>query len=240
MPRFDLEKLLQAVDLLRLAEHYGAKFKPQRGGREHRSPCPLHGGENPTAFVVHQDNDGLWRWHCYTDCDTGGNALEFMMRARNITDFKEGIEALAEYAHVPLQDIGFAPEKAAEVAERKLRTEVLDLAARYFASQLWSETGAEALAYARSRGFTDDTLRIVGWGFSDGGPGLKKYLEDVGADMSLAAKTGLVRADGRDFTANREGQAASPKGWLIYPHRLCRARGAKPVRFAKPKPGIAT
>ncbi|MFH1602909.1 MAG: DUF927 domain-containing protein [Pseudomonadota bacterium] len=33
-----------------------------------------------------------------------------------------------------------------------------------------------------------------------------------------AREVGLVRADGRDFTANHDGAELSPDGWLIYPH----------------------
>jgi DNA primase len=218
MPQFDLNKLLDAVDLSALAQKYGAKFS-HKTGRDFRCACPLHKGKNPTAFSVYRDNNDRWHWHCYTDCDAGGDALEFLKRAENLTDFGEVVTGLADYAHMPLADIGFTPERVMEIAERKKRTEVLDLAGRYFASQLWSAAGAEALAYVRGRAFTDDTLRMAGWGFSDGGAGLKNYLEHTGADMDLARKLGLVRADGLDFTANQDGQKASPTGWLIYPHR---------------------
>ena len=218
MANFDLDKLLNAVDLSALAQTYGAKFT-RKTGHDLRCACPLHGGKNPTAFTVYQDNNHRWHWHCYTDCDAGGDALEFLKRAENLTDFGEVVKRLAEYAHLSLEDIGFTPERVAEIAERKKRTEVLDLAARHFAAQLWSAAGTEALAYVRGRAFTDDTLRMAGWGFSDGGLGLKTYLEHAGADMDLARKIGLVRAAGLDFTANQDGRAASPKGWLIYAHR---------------------
>ncbi|HNB55039.1 MAG TPA: CHC2 zinc finger domain-containing protein, partial [Anaerolineales bacterium] len=218
MPHFDLDKLLDAVDLSALAQKYGAKFTRQTG-QDLRCACPLHRGKNPTAFTVYQDNNDRWHWRCYTDCDAGGDALEFIKRAENLTDFVEVVKALAGYAHLPLDEIGFTPERVAEIVEQKKRTDVLDLAARYFASQLWSAAGAEALAYVRGRAFTDDTLRMAGWGFSDGGPGLQNYLTHAGADMALAHKLGLIRADGLDFTANKDGQTASPKGWLIYPHR---------------------
>jgi DNA primase len=212
---FDLDKLLDAVDLPRLAESYGTTLTPHRGGEELRGKCPLHGGDNPTAFVVTRDNHARWRWHCYTGCTPDhGDALDFFMQAENLTDFKDAVQTLAARIGFPLADLGFTPEHAAELTARKLRTEVRDLAA-----QLWSQAGAEALAYARGRGFTDDTLRLAGWGFSDGGPGLRKALEHVGADMALAHQLGLIRADGDDFTANQEGGPASPSGWLIYPHR---------------------
>ncbi len=98
MHKFNLEKLLKAVDLPRLAEKYKTKLTPHRGGKELRGKCPLHANSNnPTAFVLWQDNDDIWHWHCYTDCDTGGNAIGFIMRAENITDFVEAVKWLADY-----------------------------------------------------------------------------------------------------------------------------------------------
>ncbi|MFH1633306.1 MAG: toprim domain-containing protein, partial [Chloroflexota bacterium] len=68
---------------------------------------------------------------------------------------------------------------------------------------------------------------MAGWGFADGCTGLRDYLEQAGADIAppapsgvtIARTTGLVRKDGRDFTANRDGDVASPFGWLVYTHR---------------------
>lgn len=217
---FDLDKLLDTVDLPRLVEPYGTKLSSHRGGEELRGKCPLHGGDNPTAFVLYRDNHARWRWHCYTGCTPdNGDALDFLMRAENLADFTEAVQVLADRVGFALRDLGFTPAHATELAERKLRSEVFDLAAQYYASLLWSKEGEAALTYARGRGFTDDTLRMAGWGFSNSGPGLRKHLEHAGADLALAHKLGLLRADGDDFTANHEGRTASPTGWLIYPHR---------------------
>ncbi len=40
-------------------------------------PCLLHGGDNPSAFVVHRDKN-LWR--CFTGCDAGGDVVELARR----------------------------------------------------------------------------------------------------------------------------------------------------------------
>ena len=53
---------------------------PKRVGNTWRTACPLHGGDNETAFVVYPGRDGRQRWHCFTGCQTGGDALDFVMR----------------------------------------------------------------------------------------------------------------------------------------------------------------
>lgn len=47
--------------------------------RGHRlvGPCPVHGGDNPAAFVVDRRRN-LWR--CFTGCDGGGDVVELVRR----------------------------------------------------------------------------------------------------------------------------------------------------------------
>ncbi|MBC8505275.1 MAG: DUF927 domain-containing protein [Anaerolineales bacterium] len=212
----DIEKLLDHIDIVALADHLGASL--QKKSREWRGACPLHtGADNETAFQVSIDNDHRGYWRCWTGCDTGGDAIDLVRYAKNM-GFIEAVEYLANYAGIDLEDIGMTPEAAKAYEKRKQHTNILDLAARYFATRLWSEDGRHCLEYARTRGFSDDALRMAGWGFSDGGTGLYDYLVEVGADISLAREIGLIRADGRDFTVNGDGDKASPEGWLVYPH----------------------
>ena len=49
------------------------------------------------------------------------------------------------------------------------------------------------------------------WGFSN-------ICKRPGADLALARETGLIRADGLDFTANANGKNASPDGYIVFPH----------------------
>ena len=212
---FDLIKLLNQIDLVRLIEKENISLKPSRG--EYRGKCPLHKGENDTAFQIYTDNQNRQRWHCWA-CGESGDAIDFVMATENLP-FGEAVRQLAEAANLKLEDIGFSAEAAQAFEELRQRTDIFDLAAEYFRERLWSDDGAEALAYVQGRGFTDDVIRVSGWGFTDGGLGLKTHLENAGADMALAHTTGLIRKDGHDFTANSNGLQVSPDGWIIYPHR---------------------
>ncbi|MBL6983157.1 MAG: toprim domain-containing protein [Anaerolineales bacterium] len=214
--QLNIPLLLDQIDLLALADHLGTSLK--KHGVEWRGVCPIHAGaDNPTAFRVYSDNDKRQRWFCYSGCNAGGDAITLVELRKNL-DFKSAMQWLAEFAHISLEDIGLTPETIKAHEERMQRSQLLDLAARYYAEQLWSEIGESALAYAQSRGFNDDALRVAGWGFSIGGSGLRDHLEALNADIALATRIGLIRADGRDFTSNGDGQKASPEGWLIYPH----------------------
>jgi DNA primase len=199
----DLDELLHRIDLPALVEAGGTHLEYKRGRGEYRGTCPFHHGDNPTSFQIFQVEDGHWGWKCWS-CGKGGNAIGFVQESENISDFLEAVRWLVDWARISPEVIGLTPEAEKQVQERKARTDVFDLVARFAVERLWSEAGKEALAYARSRSFSDDLIRLAGFGFLDGSTQLRDYLEQAGADMHLAHKLGLIRADGRDFTANSE------------------------------------
>jgi hypothetical protein len=213
--RLDLSVVLSKVMLDELAGQAGTKL--HRSGAELRGVCPLHKGDNPTAFSVYTDPSGHQRWRCYTKCDAGGDAIDFVQRWQGL-DFMGAVKYLAEYAGLDLKDLGFDPQAIQTEMERRKQTDVLDEAARYFAAQLWAGEGSPAQAYLSQRGFTEKTLGEAGWGVGKSDRGLLQHLQKAGADISLAKELGLVRADGLDFTANGNGANASPNGYIVYPH----------------------
>jgi hypothetical protein len=240
----DLSELIkEAVNLRHMTEEAGADYGNQYGD-ELRSACPLHGGDNKTAFTLYLgsagEKDSFYCW----GCEKGGDALEFYKYWKSIGNYKQAIESLAEYAGVEL-DWHTDPARAEEELRKRLRSDVLDEAARYYQALLWSESGAKALAYARRRGFLDGILKGARWGYSDCGPGLLQHLQAKGCDIELAMDMGLVRRlDHDDFTANKKGREAGPNGFLIYPHIVnerviylsSRAVEGKPEEGYKPLP----
>ena len=43
-------------------------------------PCPVHGGDNPNAFVINLSKN---IWHCFTQCNDGGDLVELVRRLDN-------------------------------------------------------------------------------------------------------------------------------------------------------------
>lgn len=213
--RLDLGILLSRVNLEELARQAGAKL--HRTGNDWRGTCPLHKGDNSTAFSVYEGEGGGSRWHCHTKCDAGGDAIDFVQRWQAL-DFIGAVKYLTEYAGLDLKDLGFDPQVIQMEMERRKQTDVFGEAARYFAAQLWSGEGESARAYFSKRGFTEKILREAGWGYSKSDHGLLQHLQKAGADLSLAKELGLLRADGMDFTANGNGANASLAGYIVYPH----------------------
>lgn len=215
----NLELLFEAVSVSDLAQAAGVELR--KNGRGYMGKCPFHQGDGE-SFSIYTSDDGHQRWHCFSVCDADGDALDFIGCWKGISDFIEQVKWLADYARISLDQLGWSQENVEEHRREQQRGELLTRAARFFAARLWSgEPAAQtALEYARRRGFTDEHIRAAGWGFTLSDRALHDAIAKT-ADrdmMTLAHSTGLIRQDGRDFTANRDGDTVSPAGWLVYPH----------------------
>ena len=214
----DIERILEKTDLARLVERAGGQLR--RSGDGWRGACPLHGGDNPTAFVIYTGRDGRQRWHCHTHCG-GGDAIDFVRLWHHLSDdaegFVEAVRFLAELAGIPPTDVGLDAEKARQAADRRReqrrRQAMLEMAADYYARLLWSPAGQQGLEYARRRGWTDETIQELGLGYSDGC--LLAHLRQQEADLNLAREVGLI-AERQDGSLTD----AIPARYLVYVHRL--------------------
>jgi DNA primase len=77
MNPYDLRHLKARVPIQRVLAAHGLLPGLRRSGDHTLSgPCPLHGGDNPTAFRVHL---GRGLWHCFTSCG-GGDTVDLVRR----------------------------------------------------------------------------------------------------------------------------------------------------------------
>jgi DNA primase len=76
-PQLDFHLLKRTVSIEQVLADKGLLCGLRRRAAGWVGPCPLHGGDNPNAFVVHRDRN-LWR--CFTGCDAGGDVVELARR----------------------------------------------------------------------------------------------------------------------------------------------------------------
>jgi hypothetical protein len=79
--------VLARVDLPGLVSRYGVKLSRANKGR-----CPFHNDQGNPNFTVYNVGQG-WRFKCHR-CDAQGNAIDFVMRADNLS-FTEARDKLA-------------------------------------------------------------------------------------------------------------------------------------------------
>src|SRR3989304_151026 len=157
----DLDLIRERVDLHDLAEEAGAEF------RGDSSRCPLHGGDNPTAFHIYENGR---KWHCFTNCPEGendGDVFAFYMRWKGV----EGKEAVEELARRAKQSPGPCPKReGVQVKEPKVPGEAWRARAERFVAwaqeQLLSKASAQARAYLLAeRGLDEHIWEVYRLGY---------------------------------------------------------------------------
>lgn len=78
-PQFDFRYLKAQVSIGQVLASYGLDRHLRRKHHSLLGSCPLHRGDNPTAFRVDLQNN---MWHCFTACG-GGDTVELIRRIEN-------------------------------------------------------------------------------------------------------------------------------------------------------------
>lgn len=80
-PHLDFKYLKRAVSISHVLTDKGLIWQFRARGNNLTGPCPVHGGDNPGAFVVNLKKNV---WHCFTGCAGGGDVIELVMRMDRI------------------------------------------------------------------------------------------------------------------------------------------------------------
>jgi len=172
----DIKLILEKTDLIALAEEAGAQFNSS-----HSSRCPIHHGNNPTAFHVYRTQDGLEYYHCFTNCPegaNGGDAIAFYMRWRQV-DFKTAVTEMAQRAGIVSNGNGqrLDPRPAKPVARvlidqpdeppsKTWCSRILEFVC-YTQDELWKEPAQSARDYLMvDRGLDEDTIKHFYLGYN--------------------------------------------------------------------------
>ncbi len=79
-PTITLKQLKERVPIKTVLSDKGLMTHLRRRGQRLVGPCPVHGGDNPQAFVVDCSRN---LWHCFTHCQGGGDVVELLRRLDN-------------------------------------------------------------------------------------------------------------------------------------------------------------
>ena len=71
-------------------------FQLRRRGDSLVGPCPVHGGDNPHAFVVNRTKNV---WYCFTGCGAGGDVIDLVRRLDGI-GYRDALQALGCMSNV--------------------------------------------------------------------------------------------------------------------------------------------
>jgi DNA primase len=84
-----------AVSIEAVLQDKGLSTHLKKRGDQLFGPCPVHGGDNPKAFVVSLSKN---LWHCFTKCDAGGDIVDLVRRVDGKT-YRQTAQYLASLTH---------------------------------------------------------------------------------------------------------------------------------------------
>ncbi len=170
-----IDDIKARVDIIELIREDVA-VKLHRSGKNWTGFCPFHSNSHTGALVVFPDSG---TWYCFGSCNEGGTVIDWILKKNPGYDVKEVIKVLAQRANLPLGELD-GPELKQRLAVRA-REDANQIAARVFAK--WLQEDEEALSYARSRGWTDETIIASRLGFS--GRATAAQVEEMGGEFDL-------------------------------------------------------
>lgn len=178
MSSSDIQLIKERLDI---TEIIGDRVRLRRSGKNFVGLCPFHNEKTP-SFHVSQEKQN---YHCF-GCGKGGDIFTFVMETEGL-DFPQALELLAARAGVTLTK---RTEK--KKTEGNLY-EVMELAAKFFSSQLNAPEGAAARAYMERRALAPQTAARFGLGWSPGSwDALLRHLRKEGIPDKQALAAGLV------------------------------------------------
>lgn len=156
IPPDKIDEIRQATDIVDLI---GSVIKLKKRGKNYLGLCPFHTEKTP-SFSVSPDRQ---MYHCF-GCGVGGNVFTFLMEQEKIS-FVEAIRALAEKAGITLP--AYSSDQDQVASEQEQLYEICRDAGLFFYTSLTESTeGKLALEYFHHRGFSDETIRVFGLGYS--------------------------------------------------------------------------
>ncbi|MBQ0022726.1 MAG: DNA primase [Prevotellaceae bacterium] len=149
----DIERLKSRIRIEDVISKMG--FSLTRKGTRHYCLCPFHEDHNPSLIIDTKKNT----FYCPV-CHTGGDAIRFVMKVEG-KSYVEALRYIAGIYGMELRETSSdlsAEQKRQQDFKEMIRTQREAIVS--IAHEHLFEEGNEAHAYLRSRGFSDDTLRL--------------------------------------------------------------------------------
>ncbi|NLZ45551.1 MAG: DNA primase, partial [Clostridiales bacterium] len=173
----------------------------KRAGRNAKCLCPFHSEKTPSC-TIYPDTESFY---CF-GCGVGGDVITFVMQIENLSYF-ETIKLLAQKSGIAM------PEESKygdDFYKKKQRIyEMNKAAAKFFYSNLKTDSGKKGLEYLLNRGLKPETIKKFGLGVAiDSWNALKYHLLSEGFTEEELITGSLISVSGKsnhsfDFFKNR-------------------------------------
>ncbi len=202
------EAIEQVRDVADIVHVIGEYVDLKRSGADFRGPCPFHGGTKRNLAVIAKKQ----MFYCFV-CHEGGDIFTFYMKHLGL-DYPTAVREVAAKVGVVI------PERSTGGPDpREPLFSAVAVAAEWYAKKLReSGDGDMARAYLAKRGFSGETLHLLGLGFSPKGPAFLEAMAKLGVKEDVLLEAGLA--------VRREDGSLRPRFWgrLLFPIHDLRGR----------------
>jgi DNA primase len=185
--RFSPQFLDELRARLPVSDVVGRRVKLRKAGREWKGLSPFNKEKTPSFFV----NDQKAMWFDFSS-GKNGNIFDFVMQTEGVS-FPEAVERLAGEAGIPMPVM--TREAQAYEERRKTLHDVVELAAKFFESNLASRAGARGRGYLADRGLNAATQLKFRLGYASAEQyALKEHLGAAKISVEDMVEAGLLVA----------------------------------------------
>ncbi len=178
------EKVNEVLQAVKIEEVISDYIQLKRVGKRYAGVCPFHNDRDPSLSV----NTEKGFFHCF-GCGVGGNAINFVMKAENIS-FKEALAKVASKAGI---QIDISIEKSSEQIKSENIEKIIRESALFYFNTLHSGNYPNNFEYLEKRGISRETIRRFGIGCSPvGRANLVYYLQQKGYAIDDIIDSGMA------------------------------------------------
>lgn len=179
----------QVYETARLEEVIGDFVQLKKSGSNFKGLSPFTDERTP-SFMVSPVKQ-IWKDF---SSGKGGNVVAFLMEHEHFT-YPEAIKYLAKKYQIEIEETERSSEEKEQADERESMYLVSEYAQKYFVETLWERDLGKAigLSYFKERGFTDETIKKFGLGYSlDQWDAFTNIALEKGYRLDYLQKTGLT------------------------------------------------
>lgn len=182
-----IQQVKQANDIV---DVIGSYIELRQRGSNYQARCPFHGEKTPSFNV----NRSMQIFKCF-GCGESGDVITFVEKFESCSTW-EAVEILARRANIPMPETPQQREDkqfSARKKQRELHLEICRETAVFYFKNYRSAKGVNARKYFESRGFSVDTAKKFGIGYSPDSYSLPQHLKSLGFDEEECIKAGVIQ-----------------------------------------------
>lgn len=185
--KLTVDKILETAEIVDVV---GDFVSLRRRGANYIACCPFHNEKTPSFSV--SPTKGIFK--CF-GCGKAGSAVTFLMEHEQLT-YVEALKYLGRKYGIEVNDIEETEEMTADRLRRESMLAVSEFAAKFFTDNLFNTSAGRAIGlsyFKERRGFTDETIRKFGLGYSPASKPFVQSEEHVPTLFEAAQKSGFKK-----------------------------------------------